>query len=207
VRNRRWLLVVAATMAAFLSWMSVGWACGTFSPTDMKLENADDQPWDGPGDADVGKNFSDCAVGRWATTPHGCVRPVTVTGKNFENSTDVKTITSVDLYWLDEPFYAAGLGGPEGAPEQLESKLCIDKGVFLGSAAVNTKAFTTTVNVPPTANQTTDGTYRLGATPLSPPDSGKFYYGLNAICAVWDHTTPSGSTHKGSIGNGYNLWF
>lgn len=202
--TRKWVGVATTAIAIVMATVSVAWACGNMTSADMKLENATDEPWDGG--ADQGKNWSDCAIGKWDDNPHTCGRPVTVTGSNFENSTAIQKIDKVDLYWVDEPFYAAGLGGPNGPAEQLESKVCIDKGVRVAQdVTVTNKAFVATITIPPTASTTTDGTLRIGATSASPPDQGKFWYGTNAVCAVWDHTS-GGLTHKGSVGNSYNIY-
>lgn len=205
MERRGWIVASAAAAAITMGGMSIAWACGNMTTADMTIKNATDEAYDGPGSADVGKNWSDCPIGRWLyvdnaqtqTTPgHRCERSVTVAGQNFVNSDGV-AITTVELYWLDEPFYAAGLGGPNGAPEQTFAELCRTKGVHLGSATVGTdKKFTATVNAVPQATQYADTTPRAG---------GKFYYGLNAICAVWWH--PTGATgHWAAVGNQYSVY-
>ncbi len=207
MRTRRWLATAAAGVAITMVAMSGAWACGNMATADMTLKNV--------GGSWPGKNYTYCTIGQMLAATHTtpCQQEVSVKGTNFENNIETKLIEKVDLYWLDEPFYAAGLGGPNGVAEQAESTLCMTKGVKIGSATVTNKTFETTVTVPPTKPTTEDGTLpRVGARPdLGSPgtyvaNSGKFTWGLNAICAVWDHEV-AGAVHQGSIGNGYNVWF
>ena len=39
-----------------------------------------------------------------------------------------------------------------------------------------------------------------------PPPNRTAFYGLNAVCAVWQHVPATGTTHFGSIGNQYAIY-
>jgi len=144
-----------------------------------------------------------CGPDTLLAVPHTCGQRVTVSGSNFVNSIADAVISSVDLYWVDEPFLVASLGSPDGRAEAEEARLCKDKGVPLGSSSVSGGAFSVTpmVTVPPTAEMTGDGTIRLGATTAA---TGKFWYGANAVCAVWKHFT-DGLSHDSSTGARYTI--
>lgn len=180
--TRKWIAAGAGAMAASMVPLSAAWACGSFAGTDMAITNVDDD-YD-PGS--TGLNYTECLPTRLAV--NGCTRTVKVTGKNFVNSDNV-AITSVKLYWVDEPFYAAGLGGPNGTAEQAESFVCQTAGIPLNGGAavpVTNKAFDVDVEIPP-PNHTA-------------------MYGVNMVCAVWEHVPTTGQTHFGSIGNQYAIY-
>lgn len=123
------------------------------------------------------------AVGQF----HSCGRQITVEGRNFVNSIDPTKIDMVSLYWVDAPLVAASLGSPDGKAEDAEATLCEKNGHPLGTAPVSGGAFSVTPpeTVPP-ARATTP----------------QFWYGTNAVCAVWKHTV-GGFTHNSGTGARY----
>jgi hypothetical protein len=164
---------VLSVLAAAVVGVSVAWACTTGA--DMKLENTTSP--------DQGKNYTTCVPPAY---PTACTRSVKVTGTGFVNSAANTTVGSVDLYWIDEPFLAAGLGlqGPE---EQVSAELCKATGKKVATAVpVSGGSFSTTVDIPPAGHVA--------------------FYGSNAVCAVWTHTLANGSRHDSGLGNTYNIW-
>jgi len=194
--KRTWSISFTGAVALALAMVSIAWACtggGLFSTADMTLT----------------PNSSTCTATQYLSTPAipgtiaglGCPTvTVTVTdtpGKPFLNS-DGSVAGPLDLYWLDEPFFAAGLGGPTDRVQQQDAALCKTKGVLLatGVSVSGTGSFSTSVTVPPvTAGTTADGTTR----PV------RAYYGANAICAVWSHTPAGKPTHQAAVGNEFNI--
>lgn len=187
-------LVTTATgaVAVLLLAISSAWACGPSAIIDMTLKNSGTVSWNNG--SDVGQKYNNCPTIR--ILANTCGRDVTVTGENFVNESDVKDVTKVELYWLDEPFFATGAGRTH-EDQQVLARVCRTKGVLLdANVAVSNKTFTTEVLVPPTDSTYNDGTPRLVRT----------YAGANAICAVWNHDVPNSGTHSAAIGNQYNIW-
>ncbi len=184
-RERRWAIIFTGVASVLVLAMAAAWACTTNA--DMKLENAGNTTWDS---GSSGLNYSECPLSEYSSSTH-CKRPVNVTGTNFKNS-DNTSIGSVDLYWIDEPFFWAGIG-TQGAGQQVSGEVCRTKGVQVATGvSVNSSgSFSTQVNVPPTATTYADGTTR--------PQNA--YYGANAICAVWSH-----GGHYSGLGNQYTIY-
>lgn len=175
---KRRLLVVAlvAVVAVVLVVASTAWACsggGLFPNADMTLT----------------PNNSTCPL---TSYPGGCGKDISVTGKGFKNS-DGSSVTTVDLYWLDEPYFAAGTGGPGNLGEQLTASTCRTQGVLLKkgvSVAADGTFGPTVVTGPPSNPTSVNGTPRLPA-----------YYGANAVCGVWQH-----GSHFAGVGNQYTIY-
>ena len=167
-------IAVLSVLATAVVGVSVAFACTTGA--DMKLENTENP--------DIGKNFTTCAPPAY---PTGCTRPVKVTGTGFVNSAPSTTVLSVDLYWIDEPFLASGIG-LQGPGEQVSAALCKATGAKLNTTAVPVSggSFTTTVAIPPAD--------RIA------------FYGSNAVCAVWKHNLATGGSHESGLGNTYNIF-
>lgn len=191
--NFRRLTVGATSFVAIgLATLAVAWACTMNA--DMVLANAGNTTWD-PGSS--GQNFSECPPSEFTSATH-CKRPVNVTGTSFLNSNTGTSVGTVDLFWLDEPFFAAG-AGTQGVGEQVAATVCRTKGVPLASgiAVSSSGGFSTQVNVPPTAGAYADGTSR--------PQNA--YYGANAVCAVWFHDNPgTANDHYSGFGNQYTIY-
>lgn len=134
--------------------------------------------------------------------PHTCGQALTIAGTSFFNRIETKLITSVKLYWLDEPFVGLVAGARTFVTERAAATACEDYGVLLGEVSVTSESFSYPVasaNMPPHARSTTNGTLRIGANPSVGTNDGQFWYGTNGICAVWDHAS-GGLTHKSSAG-------
>lgn len=220
MKNRIYTVIVGASTAPVLAIVSIAWAC-SLDGADMVLSNATSVSWDS-GDCDPnsnpgggkGCNWNDCPTGRILYTngqtmfaTGGCTRPVDVNGSGFENAFPATggntAIDKVNLYWLDEPFFAGGAGSPGGPGEQATARICQTKGVLLQSnVAVNgSGAFSAQVNVPPLDTVHADNS----------PRPVKAYLGGNAICAVWLHDldgdgTQDSNEHYSGIGNQYNIF-
>jgi hypothetical protein len=179
--KKRILAAVMGGTAVALIPLSIAWACGGLAPADMELKNVGSTSWDPGSD---GLNYSECSPTQAGVNGTGCVRTVNVSGKNFVN-TDNVAIDEVNLYWLDPHEFPAGLGGPNGQPEQIESEICRTQGDLLtpSPVPVTSKTFSVNVQVPP----------------------ARAVYGANAICAVWVHYVP-GPDHYGSVGNQYTIY-
>lgn len=161
-------IAVLSVLATAVVGVSVAWACTTGA--DMKLENS--------ANPDIGKNYTTCA---FSVYPTGCTRSVNVIGTGFVNNDGTK-IASVDLYWIDEPFLAAGIG-LQGPDEIVSAAACKATGVKVGTALPSAGSFSTTVSIPPAG--------RIA------------FYGSNAVCAVWTHTAQG---HDSGLGNTYNIF-
>lgn len=192
MRIRRLAVGATSFCALGLATIMVAWACTTSA--DMTLGNAGTTTWD-PGSSGV--NFSECPATEFVSTNH-CKRPVNVTGSQFLNSNTSTSVGTVDLYWLDAPFFAAG-AGTQGQGEQIAAEVCTTKGVLLASGVTvsNLGAFSTQVNVPPTATTYADNTMR----------PRNVYYGANAVCAVWFHDNAgTADDHYSGFGNQYTIY-
>lgn len=184
-RVRVFSIVVLSVLATAVVGVSVAWACTTGADMTLSNNTAPNQ----------GKNFTNCAPPAY---PNGCGRSVQVIGHNFVNSAPNTAIASVDLYWIDEPFFGAGVG-LQGPDEQVSGTLCSTKGVRVATAVpVNqtTHDFSVPVTIPPP-----DGTYADRT-----PRPLHAYYGANAVCAVWTHTLAGGGQHISGFGNQYNIF-
>lgn len=179
--TRKLVVAVIAVAAVGLSIASVAWACsggGLFPNADQTLT----------------PNNHVCPL---TSYPNNCPQQtVSVKGTGFINSDNTVPAT-VDLYWLDEPYFATGTGGPGGPGEQLTANTCRTKGVSLQagvsvvqSGATKGEFGPVNVTVPPRNATSADGTPRPGA-----------YYGANAVCAVWQH-----GSHWAGIGNQYTIY-
>jgi len=113
----------------------------------------------------------------------------------------------VDLYWLDEPFSPAVLGGPGGEGEPAKADICTTKGVRVAAAVpVETAAGPSQGSFPKAGNPAVvlnlppvgSATYQDGST-----RTVRAYYGANALCAVWVHV---GAGHDSAVGNQFNLF-
>lgn len=172
-RMRVFWITVLSVLATAVVGVSVAWACTTAA--DMKLENT--------ANPDIGKNYTTCVPPAY---PTGCTRSVNVTGTNFVNSVADTTVRNVDLYWIDEPFLAAGIG-LQGPDEQVSATLCKTTGYKVATAVpVTNGGFSTTVSIPPAGRVA--------------------YYGSNAVCAVWTHNLATGGSHESGLGNTYNIF-
>lgn len=184
---RRWSAAATVAVCVGLSTLVAAWACTVSA--DMTLANADSPSWD---PNSTGLNYSECGPEQFASSNH-CKRSVNVAGTGFLNDGE-SSVGTVDLYWVDEPYFtfAAGTNGPG---QQVAGIVCSTKGVRVASgvAVGNAGSFSATVNVPPTASTTQDGTVR--------PSNA--YYGANAICAVWNHAEGG---HLSGFGNQYTIY-
>lgn len=211
MKLRKLGLTVSGVGAVVMAVTSLAWACSGstvfgFPTADMTLENATNETWAG---GEKGQNFGTCPPSRYAAQNTGgtpnCQRPVDITGTNFINATPApaSSVGSVKLYWLDEPYFAAGLGGPFGQGERLDAMICQTKGVLLNPSSPNVSVdsagkFTATVTLPPTEATSFDGTKRATT------------YGANAVCAVWfhnpDNIVGNADDHFAAVGNQYTLY-
>lgn len=197
-------IVTTATgaIAVFLIAISSAWACGPTAIIDMTLKNTGTVSWNNG--SDDGKNYNDCPTVRIAQNT--CGRDVKVSGGHFVNETDIKEVTTVELYWLDEPYFATGAGRTH-ADQQALAAVCRTFGVRLDDTPVSVTdgEFQATVHVPPT-----DTTYNGEILGQPIPRPVQTYPGANAICAVWDHNvSPDGShpgDHSAAIGNQYTMY-
>lgn len=210
--SRRTALTLTGATAFVLVLAMGAWACsgGLFPDANMEFGC---EPGQAPGVS--GCNWHSCtaeqAVNHNLDSTPDCQRQrVEVSGENFENTAPITTVDTVDLYWLDAPFFAAGLGGPGGDGQQLDAELCKNFGVLLqkdvtvgsdGTFGVAHGEASVTVDVPPR-----DDTYANGV--VRPVEA---YFGANAVCAVWLHDSDGdgefdAGEHFTGVGNQYNLW-
>lgn len=218
---RRWSLSIMGGTAAALAVASVSWACsnngGLFPDADMVLANDDGSSvvtWNtgsncgSSGTGEKGCNYSTVPLANYlATNGVGtaatATRDIDVNGTDFVNHDGTKhtSVGTVNLYWIDPPYFLTGLGGPGIGGERVAGEVCRTKGVLLNASPIsvnNSGSFSTTVPGPPTAVTSVDNTPR------------KTQYGANAICAVWFHN-PDGITgntddHYAGVGNQYTLY-
>lgn len=218
---RKWSIGLTGGVAVVMAGVSVAFACsnggGLWPDADMTLKNTDDSSvvtWN------TGKNCGTSGTGEkgcnYSTVPRAqylanngvgsatpATRSITVDGTDFVNhdGPNKTSVGSVNLYWLDEPYFAAGLGGPGFEGEKVAAHTCRTKGVLLTASPVSVTSagkFSATVNAPPTNPTSVDGTPRTTD------------YGANAICAVWFHD-PDGvpgsfDDHYAAVGNQYTLY-
>ncbi|HUP70242.1 MAG TPA: hypothetical protein VM142_10565 [Acidimicrobiales bacterium] len=208
MRARTWARTATGAVAIVMATTAVAWACGRevvvpgvvgySAGTAIEMSATNDG---------TGKSETVCPADTHTNPgaplgPHICTQQsVTVMGTNFVNGISLETVTAVGLYWVDAPFGFQGLPHPDGAVERTEANICMNKGVHLATATVTSGAFSHAIPtsfpakaIPPKATTSSDGTDRFG----------KFWYGANAICAVWEHSS-LGITHYGSAGTFYRI--